>query len=41
MQAQSRHQSLDVLSGYVRAHELFEDHAGGPSLWEEIEATIH
>src|SRR6266481_7844589 len=28
MQAQSRHKSLDVLSGYVRAHELFEDHAG-------------
>jgi integrase len=29
MQAQSRHKSLDVLSGYVRAHELFEDHARG------------
>jgi integrase len=28
MQAQSRHKSLDVLSGYVRAHKLFEDHAG-------------
>jgi site-specific recombinase XerD len=28
MQPQSRHKSLDVLSGYVRAHELFEDHAG-------------
>ncbi len=28
MQAQSRHKSLDVLSGYVRAQELFEDHAG-------------
>jgi integrase len=28
VQAQSRHKSLDVLSGYVRSHELFEDHAG-------------
>jgi site-specific recombinase XerD len=28
MQAQSRHKSLDVLSGYVRNQELFEDHAG-------------
>ncbi len=28
MQAQSRHKSLDVLSGYVRAQELFDDHAG-------------
>ena len=28
MAAQSRHKSLDVLSGYVRARELFEDHAG-------------
>src|SRR6202035_580950 len=28
MQAQSRHKSLDVLSSYVRAQELFEDHAG-------------
>ncbi len=28
MQAQSRHKSLDVLSGYVRGQELFEDHAG-------------
>jgi site-specific recombinase XerD len=28
MAAQSRHKSLDVLSGYVRAQELFEDHAG-------------
>ena len=28
MRAQSRHKSLDVLSGYVRARELFEDHAG-------------
>ncbi len=28
MQAQSRLKSLDVLSGYVRAQELFEDHAG-------------
>lgn len=28
MQAQSRHKSLDVLSGYVRSQELFEDHAG-------------
>jgi site-specific recombinase XerD len=28
MEAQSRHKSLDVLSGCVRAHELFEDHAG-------------
>jgi hypothetical protein len=28
MQAQSRYKSLDVLSGYVRAHEFFEDHAG-------------
>jgi hypothetical protein len=28
IQAQSRHKSLDVLSGYVRLHELFEDHAG-------------
>lgn len=27
MAAQSRHKSLDVLSGYVRAQELFEDHA--------------
>jgi len=28
MRAQSRHKSLDVLSGYVRAKKLFEDHAG-------------
>lgn len=28
MQAQSRHKSLDVLSGYVRNQALFEDHAG-------------
>jgi site-specific recombinase XerD len=28
MQAQSRHKSLDVLSGYARNQELFEDHAG-------------
>jgi site-specific recombinase XerD len=28
MQAQSRHKSLDVLSGYVRAQEMFENHAG-------------
>src|SRR3984893_9470218 len=28
MQAQSRHKSFDVLSGYVRERELFEDHAG-------------
>jgi integrase len=28
MQAQSRHKSLDVLSGYVRSAKLFEDHAG-------------
>jgi len=28
MQAQSRHKSLDVLSGYVRAQALFDDHAG-------------
>jgi len=28
MQAQSRHESLDVLSGYVRAQKLFDDHAG-------------
>jgi site-specific recombinase XerD len=28
MQAQSRHKSLDVLSGYVDAQELFEDHVG-------------
>ena len=27
MAAQSRHRSLDVLSGYVRAQELFQDHA--------------
>jgi site-specific recombinase XerD len=27
MAAQSRHKSLDVLAGYVRAQELFEDHA--------------
>jgi site-specific recombinase XerD len=27
MAAQSRHKSLDVLSGYVRAQEIFEDHA--------------
>ena len=28
MQAQSRHKSLDVLSGYVRSEALFDDHAG-------------
>jgi integrase len=28
MQAQSRHKSLDVLSGYVRAQKIVEDHAG-------------
>jgi site-specific recombinase XerD len=28
MQAQSRHKSLDVLGGYVRSQDLFEDHAG-------------
>jgi site-specific recombinase XerD len=28
MQAQSRHKSLDVLSGYVQHADLFEDHAG-------------
>jgi len=28
MQEQSRHKSLDVLSGYVRSAKLFEDHAG-------------
>jgi len=28
MQAQSRHKSVQVLSGYVRSAKLFEDHAG-------------
>lgn len=28
MRDQSRHRSLDVLSGYVRNEELFDDHAG-------------
>jgi len=28
MQEQSRHKSLNVLSGYVRPAQLFEDHAG-------------
>ncbi len=28
MQAQSRHKSIQVLSGYVRSEKLFEDHAG-------------
>jgi hypothetical protein len=28
MKAQSRHKSLDVLSGYVQAQAVFEDHAG-------------
>ena len=28
MQAQSRHRSIQVLSGYVRSAKLFEDHAG-------------
>ena len=28
MQAQSRHKSLDVLSGYVQDQEMFKDHAG-------------
>jgi len=28
MQEQSRHKSLDVLSGYVRSAQPFEDHAG-------------
>ena len=28
MQEQSRHKSLNVLSGYVRTAKLFEDHAG-------------
>ena len=28
MRVESRHKSLDVLSGYVRNHELFADHAG-------------
>jgi integrase len=37
MQAQSRHKSLDVLSGYVRAQELFEDHAGKGLLSTESE----
>jgi hypothetical protein len=26
--AQSRHKSMDVLRGYVRDSELFQDHAG-------------
>jgi len=28
MQEQSRHKSLNVLSGYVRSAKLFEDHTG-------------
>ena len=28
MQGQSRHKSLNVLSGYVRSARLFDDHAG-------------
>ena len=28
MREQSRHRSLEVLSDYVRNHELFTDHAG-------------
>jgi hypothetical protein len=28
MREQSRHRSLEVLSDYVRNHELFSDHAG-------------
>jgi len=28
MQEQSRHKSLNVISGYVRSARLFEDHAG-------------
>ena len=28
MQEQSRHKSLNVLSGYVRSAQLFDDHAG-------------
>jgi integrase len=28
MQAQSRHKSINVLSGYVRSAKLFQDHAG-------------
>lgn len=28
MQEQSRHKSLNVLSGYIRSAQLFEDHAG-------------
>lgn len=28
MREQSRHKSLEVLSDYVRNHELFTDHAG-------------
>ena len=28
MQEQSRHKSLNVLSGYVRLTKLLEDHAG-------------
>jgi integrase len=32
MQAVSRHKSLDVLSGYVRSADLFNDHAGSSFL---------
>lgn len=28
MRDQSRHESLDVLAGYVRDADLFKDHAG-------------
>ncbi len=33
MQVQSRHKSIQVLSGYVRSEKLFEDHAGQRVAW--------
>ena len=38
MQAHSRHKSLDVLTGYVTARELFEDHAGEALLRRDSKA---
>jgi integrase len=39
MKAQSRHKSLDVLSGYVQEQALFEDHAGRGLLGPRIDSA--
>jgi integrase len=33
IRAVSRHKSMDVLSGYLRAVDAFKDHAGAAFLW--------